>query len=125
MHAATVTYLTVFAVSLTAAVRAIRLGWWLRSGVAGRSGQDEADALKRLRRARLLARSTVGLTQAATWLTCSGGAMGLHAAWTLIVNTSRPMLAMIAEGSLDAVEATAVGLCLCACPTPSARGSTR
>lgn len=105
-----------FAITALALARAIRLAWWLRRcndpvdpcepGLAGR--------LRQYHKARRLARSTRGLTEAGLWLTCSGGAVGLYTAWTIIANTGRSTLALMAEGSLDTLEATAIGLCLCA-----------
>jgi hypothetical protein len=56
----------------------------------------------------------VSLAQVAIWLTCSGAAFGLNTAWMLLVTTGRSALAMLSENSLGTLDATAVGLCLCA-----------
>jgi hypothetical protein len=109
-------FLFLFAIIAIAFVRALRPIWWLRRCERLVHGPEPApaEALHQCHKARRLARSTRGLAEVALWLTCSGGALGLHAAWTVIATSSGSTPAFMADDSLDALEATALGLCLCA-----------
>lgn len=92
----------VFVVTAVTLVRASRLIAWAFSAADGTA------VARRCRTARLWARSTRGLATAAVWLTCAAGAAGLGGAY------GGHTAAGIIDDSLHAIDATGVGLSLCA-----------
>jgi hypothetical protein len=72
--------------------------------------------------ARPLAASTYGLAQAGLWFTAAAAALGVISAGEIFGNSTRSGLAIMAEGSLDVFDLTAVGLGLCAVNVTSAWG---
>jgi hypothetical protein len=112
---AKLSFMALFGVTAVTMARGFLLWRWSlwSTRVARGAAADAPAMLQRCRRARAQATSTHGLAQAALWLTLSGGAISLVTAAHVIENTSRPMLAIIAERALDAIDATAFALGLC------------
>jgi hypothetical protein len=90
-----------------AAIRLVRMTSW-----AARASPSSEGAARVSARAALVALSTRGLARTAVWLTCAAGAVGLSNAMILIGNTNDPPL--LVRQLLDSLEASAVGLALCA-----------
>ena len=109
-HASPLHGLSLFVVLLAigvAAIQLVRVTSWSVRGSASSEGAARLSA-----RAALVALSTRGLARAAVWLTCAAGAVGLSNAMIMIANTSDPTL--LVRQHLQALEASAVALALCA-----------
>ena len=85
----------------------MRVTRWAIRGSTSSEGAARLSA-----RAALIALSTRGLARAAVWLTFAVGAVGLSNALIMIANTSDPTLRV--RQHLEALEASAVALALCA-----------
>lgn len=102
-----------FTVSAITLVRALRLAWWLKRTSVGASPEAGGTTALRAWHRSNFARSISGFAQAAFWFTCAGAAAGLLRAGTVVGESTRSPLAIIAEDSVSVLEATGMGLALC------------